>query len=330
MISIAIILTLPIREEVYFIDPDKGYVVVHSALHIGRRADVTRFYPQDFDTTNVIYVNTHRKEWHECFSPDSIPGKCLTLRSERFYTILERDVDTLRLKKVDDSTYSFSNEIGSFLVPYERVFAFFLLPRDYETVGYGSDVEGDWIVIDDNMLKFVATNLKRANLQVSIRKKPTEGTPTITKPEIPLPAEIVADTAYQEWIVPLAPRVYFPLGSYTLTAEARRGIRELYRQIDFDKIDKLIIVGHTDSLPFRKGAREPVSSNWELSAMRAAKVARYLIELGAPPEKLVIKGHAYTLPAASNSTPEGRAKNRRVEFYVKLLADEGKSGGEDR
>ena len=323
MLSITMFLVMATREEMYYIDPENGYIVVHSVLNMDRRTKVIRFYPYGFDTTDVIYVNTKNAKWTDCKSPDGVPGKCLTLTSERLYTLLEKRVDTIQLQKIDDSTYTFSNIIGSFDRPYKKIFLFFLMPRDYRPLKYSSDQEGTWTIVDSNMIKFTAYNVKKATISMTIRKRPS-AKPTslaLQKPEVPLPAEIVEDTPFVHWYVNLKPKVYFKLGSYYLTKEAKETIRDLYNQIDFDKIDKLIIVGHTDNLPFRKGAREPISSNWELSAMRAAKVARYLIQLGAPPEKIVIKGHAYTKPDAPNDTPEGRAKNRRVEFMVKLKGE---------
>ena len=71
------------------------------------------------------------------------------------------------------------------------------------------------------------------------------------------------------------------------------------------------IAGHTDSIPI---ATEVFPSNWELSAARAGQAVRYLVEHGVPPEKLRAIGQADTVPIADNSTAEGRAKNRRVEF----------------
>jgi chemotaxis protein MotB len=80
-------------------------------------------------------------------------------------------------------------------------------------------------------------------------------------------------------------------------------------------IDNLLVVeGHTDNVP-TDGSEWP--SNWELSATRATTVLRYLTDLGSVPEARVsAAGYAATRPQASNATPEGRARNRRVEIVV--------------
>lgn len=323
--SVLLLIISTIREEAYFIDPDGGYVVVHSILHMGNRTDVVRFYPSEFDTTDVLYVNTGRYSWTGCVSPDSIPGKCMIMKGGRFYSIMEKRTDTIYLKKLNDSTYEFSNIIGSYRIPYDRMYLFFLLPTGYKFVEYSSQAQGEWSPAS-NMLKFYGEKINKTRINLKIAK--TKPEKVVSKQEtlhIPVPEEIVETTVVQKNInVHLKPRIYFPLGSYTLNEEGRKIAGNLYNKLDFDKFEKLIIIGYTDSLPFRKGARGPVSSNWDLSALRASRVARYLIELGAPPEKLEIRGLSEHKPAAPNSTPDARARNRRVEFMIKLPADENR------
>jgi type VI secretion system protein ImpK len=73
------------------------------------------------------------------------------------------------------------------------------------------------------------------------------------------------------------------------------------------------IVGHTDSSPIHT-VRFP--SNFELSVERAKAVAAVL-KLGlANPTRVDIEGKGPDAPIASNSTPDGRARNRRVEIFI--------------
>ena len=74
------------------------------------------------------------------------------------------------------------------------------------------------------------------------------------------------------------------------------------------------LVGHTDDLPIHT---EQFPSNWELSTMRACRVARFLIEdMHIPAEKLFVSGHAFYQPIKANHGPENRAANRRVEIIM--------------
>jgi type VI secretion system protein ImpK len=73
------------------------------------------------------------------------------------------------------------------------------------------------------------------------------------------------------------------------------------------------VVGHTDNTPI-KTVRFP--SNFELSVERARAVAALLKQGLADPDRVDIEGKGPDVPIASNSTPDGRARNRRVEIFI--------------
>ena len=78
---------------------------------------------------------------------------------------------------------------------------------------------------------------------------------------------------------------------------------------------EILVEGHTDDQPIHNMYFD---SNWELSTARATSVARLLIEkYGIPPSHIGAVGYGDTRPVTPNETPEGRAKNRRVVFFVK-------------
>lgn len=72
---------------------------------------------------------------------------------------------------------------------------------------------------------------------------------------------------------------------------------------------QIVITGHSDNVPIRT-ARYP--SNWHLSKARAEAVADVIRQKLLRPDRIVIVGKSDLEPVASNETPEGRAKNRRV------------------
>ena len=74
------------------------------------------------------------------------------------------------------------------------------------------------------------------------------------------------------------------------------------------------IIGHTDNFPIESMA---FPSNWELSTIRATKVARYLIEHGGlEPGRFIVSGRAMYKPTVPNSSETNKAKNRRVEIII--------------
>lgn len=81
--------------------------------------------------------------------------------------------------------------------------------------------------------------------------------------------------------------------------------------------DKSIrIEGHTDAVPISGTLAQRYPTNWELSAARAINVARYLQKQAINPATLSAAGFGEFKPVADNDTPEGRAKNRRIEIVL--------------
>lgn len=79
----------------------------------------------------------------------------------------------------------------------------------------------------------------------------------------------------------------------------------------------LEVLGHTDDVPIATSA---FPSNWELSAARASRVARRLIDAGVTPTSVSAQGYASFRPLVPNTSDENRASNRRVEirFYRRV------------
>jgi len=76
------------------------------------------------------------------------------------------------------------------------------------------------------------------------------------------------------------------------------------------------VEGYTDNIPIHT---LQFPSNWELSTARASSVVRLFTENGVMPSHLVAVGYADNHAVASNDTPEGRARNRRVTVMILSL-----------
>src|SRR5438552_3908640 len=70
---------------------------------------------------------------------------------------------------------------------------------------------------------------------------------------------------------------------------------------------KIEIAGHTDNTG-------SAATNTRLSQARAEAVRAYLASKGVAPDRMIAKGYGPTQPVAPNTTPAGRAQNRRVEL----------------
>lgn len=109
----------------------------------------------------------------------------------------------------------------------------------------------------------------------------------------------------------------FQSGFAELTPAMKEIIDKVAPQLKIlaDKGNEVIVEGHTDAVPIHN---DYFWSNWELSSARATTVVEYLIrEKGFPPGCVAAMGFGDARPLAPNDTPENKARNRRVVFFVK-------------
>ncbi len=107
--------------------------------------------------------------------------------------------------------------------------------------------------------------------------------------------------------------VLFDLGSANLKKRAYPILMKIIEMIQ-DWPNNIRIEGHTDDLPIHT-AEFP--SNWELSTARALSVLKFFLENShIEPQRLSAVGYGEYHPLVPNTSPENRAKNRRVEIYI--------------
>ena len=109
--------------------------------------------------------------------------------------------------------------------------------------------------------------------------------------------------------LPALPVVYFPFDRATLTPAARAELDRFSAALRRRLPRRIEVRGHTDSVG-------SYAYNLRLSIRRAEIVRRYLIEHGVPGDHLEARGYGERQPMADNRTPEGRARNRRVDFRI--------------
>jgi len=103
--------------------------------------------------------------------------------------------------------------------------------------------------------------------------------------------------------------VLFDTGSYTLRPPAREKLAKISGILLAYPSLKIQVEGYTDSV----GSDD---FNQRLSEQRSGIVRDYLIDQMVPAGSVTSKGFGKTQPVASNDTPDGRQKNRRVELVV--------------
>jgi len=116
----------------------------------------------------------------------------------------------------------------------------------------------------------------------------------------------------------LSQSILFPSGSASLNQQGRAVLKTVAARLR-ELPNDIEVQGHTDNIAL-KGPR----TNWELAAERSAQVVRLFADAGVDPRRLTVVSFGEYAPIASNDTPEGRAKNRRIEIRLAPAAGSGK------
>ncbi len=95
----------------------------------------------------------------------------------------------------------------------------------------------------------------------------------------------------------------------TASTETLAAVADVLRGVE----NEIQVEGHTDNIPINSPA---YPSNWELSSARAGSVVRLFSEMGVPAERMVAIGYADNRPLDTNASPDGRARNRRVNVLI--------------
>jgi len=170
-------------------------------------------------------------------------------------------------------------------------------------ITYTLSTREDW----DEAQKSVQTNkaaktdpitASPSNTDIAVEEKKKDETiePTVTEVE--------------EVIDFLMKNLNFDTDKSAIKAVHNDGLDKLALVLSKQKDWKLLIEGHTDD----EASEE---SNLKLSRKRAEEVKKYLVDKGVLESMITANGYGEALPIEDNSTVEGKAKNRRIEFTVK-------------
>lgn len=116
--------------------------------------------------------------------------------------------------------------------------------------------------------------------------------------------------------VTMVNEVLFAEGGWTLNAKGEAALGKIAPTLANLPGQQIVVEGFTDNEPIGPALKARFPTNMELSLARADAVVRYLVAKGVPQNSISAQGFGEARPVASNDTPQGRAKNRRVEIII--------------
>ena len=136
-----------------------------------------------------------------------------------------------------------------------------------------------------------------------------------------LSGELAADQAEIQQLqgvirVTLANGILFPEGGWELSASGKSTLDRLAPVLAQLTGQRIEVKGYTDNLPIGPELKARFPDNVALSNARAQSVAARLQAGGVPPGIMVVTGYGDADPVATNESPQGRAKNRRVVMDI--------------
>jgi chemotaxis protein MotB len=128
-------------------------------------------------------------------------------------------------------------------------------------------------------------------------------------------------------VLSLPSEVLFPTGSAQLSKQGEYAVVEVGAVLKRFPDRRYLVIGHTDNQDYVKPKGDPATicvptDNWQLSTARALTVTRVLVTAGMDAKNLIPSGVGANDPIASNTTAEGRQRNRRIEIALLPAIDE--------
>ena len=177
--------------------------------------------------------------------------------------------------------------------------------KSYKTDPTNPDTDGDGLMDGDEVKKY-HTNPLKADTDGGGVDDGTEvknGTnPLDPKDDVPIVLEKGKTTVLEG--------VNFETGSATLTKESESTLERVFVSLVQHPELRIEIAGYTDNVGSPR-------TNQRLSQRRADMVSQWLVRKGVAATRMTTVGKGELDPIAPNSSPEGRAKNRRIEFHVR-------------
>jgi flagellar motor protein MotB len=306
-------------ETVFFLSDDLRSATLYYNSRLPAFGSPSFVFPQGFNHDLVMYARPENYHWKQVHD-NGKDKEVLFFPDTNNYAYLMRDTDPKSfLVKVDETHYKLIVD-GSFCrgdgCRQDENIVAVVMPKKFKVTKYNSTAHGTWKVVG-NTYTCYARQVKGNSLLIEFED-------TIPYVYVELAKALARfkdikvsyDGSSSNVSVAMPVEGMFAIGGAEIEKNAYDWLSTVTDTLKKAEMKEVRVEGHSDNVPIRKGRKSVYPSNWELSAARAARVVRYLVESGLDPQKLAAVGYADSRPAGDNKTLQGRAKNRRIEFTI--------------
>jgi chemotaxis protein MotB len=171
------------------------------------------------------------------------------------------------------------------------------------------------IAVRDKALQAKAKEIKTKEVQVKEQSAAFAQMQEAMKAEL-ASKEVTLKELEGKLTLTLVEAILFDSGRADVKKEGKLALKKVAEVLKGVKDQDVIIAGYTDNVQMSASLAKKFATNWELSAARAISVLKLLQADGVDPALLCASGFSEYRPVADNATPEGRAKNRRMEIIL--------------
>jgi flagellar motor protein MotB len=189
-----------------------------------------------------------------------------------------------------------------------------VIPANFEIVTYKANKKGGWVQ-RHNTLAFYGKEVNDLIFDIAYRPR-SHATFAAVQESLQGQDEVQLEQQQSGVRVTLHETLLFPVGSSELSERGKKVLARIAHGLQKRPGVSVNVSGHTDDSPIKSRLKEKFPTNWELAAARSLAVVHEMMTNGFEGERLQAQAFGQYRPRSNNNTPEGRARNRRIELQI--------------
>ncbi|VAW79136.1 Flagellar motor rotation protein MotB [hydrothermal vent metagenome] len=310
------------KEEINFLREDGRSYINYTSLR-SREPAYSVWFAKNTNLDRYLYINPNKYQWDTRSSRRFNVLKFLngsyalmnfgTLKSN-LLTVTRNG--TYRYTNWDRRTKSRNGHYGVWNAPhnFKQLAISWVMPANFEIVSYRANRPGKWVK-RGNTISFFAQNVNDVVYTIEYRPR-GYATYRAFRKVFGSGGQVGVMLDGRGVRLLLSETILFPSGEARLSTGGKRVLESILHVLRNYNRNRIIVEGHTDDHPIRGRLKQKFKNNWSLSSARSLAVLNFILDTGVRGERLESRAYGRHRPIAENSTPEGRARNRRIELIL--------------